>query len=198
MVHSLLLFRDHCYRYFIETSCSTNTVTLLHFCYFYLHDFRVQIPKWKVALAKLLYPKLQNGKFWATKNCFSAQYCTYNRRKNVNSLSYFQVEMLHFIGVSLKNQSIHVNLNYHLPAKRPKSPPPLPSPPWQRQTRKSSKQPQCFHPNFLCSIIIPSLAPQPNLHFLKGQLFWQNHGSGSSVWPTFYIKNRKEKNTKRC
>ena len=122
---------------------------------------------------------------------------TYNRRKNVNSLSYFQVEMLHFIGVSLKNQSIHVNLNYHLPAKRPKSPP-LPSPPWQRQTRKSSKQPQCFHPNFLCSNIIPSLAPQPNLHFLKGQLFWQNHGSGSSVWPTFYIKNRKEKNTKRC
>ena len=125
---------------------------------------------------------------------------TYNRRKNVNSLSYVLSSgnvAFYWCGVSLKNQSIHVNLNYHLPAKRPKSPP-LPSPPWQRQTRKSSKQPQCFHPNFLCSNIIPSLAPQPNLHFLKGQLFWQNHGSGSSVWPTFYIKNRKEKNTKRC
>ena len=159
--------------------------------------------KMKSCTRKAFVPEVAEWKVLSHQKLFFCTIHTYNRRKNVNSLSYFQVEMLHFVGVSLKNQSIHVNLNYHLPAKRPKSPPPLPSPPlpsppWQRQTRKSSKQPQCFHPNFLCSNIIPSLAPQPNLHFLKGQLFWQNHGSGSSVWPTFYIKNRKEKYTKRC
>ena len=85
--------------------------------------------KMKSCTRKAFVPEVAEWKVLSHQKLFFCTIHTYNRRKNVNSLSYFQVEMLHFVGVSLKNQSIHVNLNYHLPAKRPKSPPPLPSPP---------------------------------------------------------------------
>ena len=94
---------------------------------------------------------------------------TYNRRKNVNSLSYFQVEMLHFIGVSLKNQSIHVNLNYHLPAKRPKSPPPLPSPPPHDKDKQENPLNNCSASILIFSAVLLYLPSPLSLTYI----FWR-------------------------